>query len=413
MRRSVLNRLAVVLALGLMLSSLTGCVACACPWLSRSSRSTPVPQIAPMQALPTPLAPDLVAEADAEELLLINLYSRANPAVVHIRVAKRIASEDLEIPTMPWQEDLPDEDFYQRGTGSGFLIDRDGHIVTNNHVVEGAEEVQILFFDGTTVRADILGTDADSDLAVVQADIPGHLGAIEPLQLGDSDTLQIGQRAIALGNPFGLRGTLTTGIVSALGRSLPLGRASVAIGARFSIPELIQTDAAINPGNSGGPLLDSKGLVIGVNTAYDPEAFGVGFAVPANTVKRVIPRLIEEGRYPYPWLGISGTDLSIEIVEEMDLPVQSGAIVTGVTPNSPADRAGIRGSDENVERLGREFPVGGDVIVAIDDQEVRQFEDLLVYILRSTEVGQKVTLSIIREGQERTITVQLGERPSD
>jgi len=356
---------------------------------------------------PTPLPPEIIAEADAEERLLVNIYKRINPAVVHIRVFKR-----LDLTSIPGMPDTPEDEFYQQGTGSGFLIDGEGHIVTNNHVAEDAEEVQVTFHDGTVVRAEVVGTDPDSDLAVIKVDLPAEVRDIHPVELGDSDAVEIGQRAIALGNPFGLRGTLTTGIVSALGRSLPLGRASIAIGARFSIPELIQTDAAINPGNSGGPLLDSQGRVIGVNTAYDPEVYGVGFAVPVNTVQRVVPRLIQDGHYAYPWIGISGTDLLLEIVEEMNLPVQRGAIVQEVTPNSPADKAGLRGGNATVEKLGRELPIGGDVIIAIDDQKVEQFEDLLVYILRYTEVGQRVRLTIIRDGHEQVITVKLGERPS-
>jgi len=380
--------------------------------LSRRARPVPTPVQEHVAVQPTPLPPEIIAEADAEERLLVNIYKRVNPAVVHIRVAKQVDADSLGLPTIPGDPDVPQDEFYQQGTGSGFLIDHEGYIVTNNHVVEGAEEVQVTFHNGTVVRAEIVGTDPDSDLAVIKVDLPAEVRDIHPVELGDSDAVEIGQRAIALGNPFGLRGTLTTGIVSALGRSLPLGRASIVIGARFSIPELIQTDAAINPGNSGGPLLDSQGRVIGVNTAYDPEVYGVGFAVPVNTVQRVIPRLIQDGHYAYPWIGISGTDLLLEIVEEMKLPVQRGAIVQEVTPNSPADKAGLRGSNATVEQLGRELPIGGDVIIAIDEQKVEQFEDLLVYILRYTDVGQKIRLTIIRDGHEQVITVELGERPS-
>jgi len=176
---------------------------------------------------------------------------------------------------------------------------------------------------------------------------------------------------------------------------------------------LIQTDAAINPGNSGGPLLNSRGQVIGVNTAYDPDAFGVGFAVPVNMVRRVVPRLIEDGKYTYPWLGISGTDLSLDYVEAMNLPVTQGAIVLSVVPGSPAEKAGIRGSDTTVSRTGRDLAVGGDVIIAIDSEPVRQFEDVLVYILRRTQVGQQVRLTIVRESKEQVVSVTLAARPVD
>jgi len=397
--------------LGMLTLSLTGCSVCGLPPFGRWTPPTPAPVREYIVVTPTPLPLEIIQEADAEEQLLINIYKRTNPAVVNIRVIKRIDSEGL--PGIPGFPSIPQgpEEFYQQGVGSGFVIDNEGHIVTNNHVVESAEEVQVTFHDGTMVHAKVVGTDPDSDLAVIKVDMP--VDTLYPVELGDSDTLEIGQRAIALGNPFGLRGTLTTGIISALGRSLPLGRASAVIGARFSIPELIQTDAAINPGNSGGPLLDSQGRVIGVNTAYDPNVAGVGFAVPVNTVKRVVPKLIKDGRYAYPWLGISGTDLSLDIVEEMDLPVQRGAIVLEVTPDSPADHAGLQGSNKTVKKKGRELRVGGDVIIAIDGQKVQQFEDILVYILRHTEVGQEVKLTIIRNGREQSIGVRLGERPGE
>jgi S1-C subfamily serine protease len=403
-----------ILLLGLTVAALSGCGVCGCPVLSPPSRGlAPTPDVAHVEAQPTPLAPDIIAAADAEEQLLINLYKRIIPAIVHIRVTTLVDAGDLQLPTIPGMPDPPEDGFYQQGTGSGFLIDREGHIVTNNHVVEGAEDIQVTFHDGTVRRADVIGTDPDSDLAVAKVTLDAGLQSIVPVELADSDQVEIGQRAIALGNPFGLRGSLTTGVVSALGRSLPLGRASLTIGARFSIPELIQTDAAINPGNSGGPLLDSLGRVIGINTAYDPEVFGVGFAVPVNTIRRVVPKLIAVGRYAYPWLGISGSDLSIEIVEEMGLPVERGAIVHEITPDSPAEKVGLRGSTGSVERLGRETPIGGDVIIAIDDREVAQFEDLLVYLLRHTEVGQEVQLTIIRGGHEQVVSVELAERPGD
>jgi len=405
-----IKRCAILILISLLVLSSAGCSVCGWPALGRSPRpvSTPGPELVVLT--PTPLPPEVVREADAEERLLINVYKRVNPAVVHILVIKRIDSQGLTVPGIP---DLPDlqgpEEFYQQGAGSGFVIDKEGHIVTNNHVVEDAEELQVTFHDGTIVRAEIIGRDPDSDLAVIRVD--ASASKLYPVELGDSDTLEIGQRAIAVGNPFGLRGTLTTGIISALGRSLPLGRASAVIGGRFSIPEIIQTDAAINPGNSGGPLLDSEGHVIGVNTAYDASAAGIGFAVPINMVKRVVPRLIEDGRYAYPWLGITGMDLSLDIVEAMDLPVDRGAIVIAITPDSPADRAGLRGSNETEKITGGEITIGGDVIIALDEQRVDHFEDILVYILRYAEVGQTVKLRIIRDGRERLVEVKLGERP--
>ena len=399
-----------ILLMALLALALTGCLCCL-PTARRVAReaSAPTPVVREREqavATPTALPPQVIREADAEEQLLINIYKRVNPGVVHVRVVTPLDTSDL--PQLPSLPNSPQE--YQEGTGSGFVIDRDGHIVTNNHVVADAEEVQVTFADGTSVRARVIGTDPDSDLAVLQVDVPAS--ALYPVVLGDSDHLEIGQRAVAIGNPYGLRGTLTTGIISALGRSLPLGRESEVLGRRFTIPELIQTDAAINPGNSGGPLLDSRGEVIGVNMAYDPSASGIGFAVPVNTVKRVTPKLIADGHYAYPWLGISGGDLSLDLVEAMNLPVQRGAIVASVTPGSPADKAGLRGSSKTVEKSGVELQIGGDVIIAIDGKPVQQFEDILVYILRDTEVGQEVTLSIIRDGREQSVKVKLGERPN-
>jgi len=404
------KRYAILILVGLLVLSSAGCGVCGWSALGRGLRpvSTPGPELEVLT--PTSLPPEMVREADAEERLLINVYKRVNPAVVHILVIKRVDSTGLTAPGIPGMPDSQGpEEFYQQGAGSGFVIDKEGHIVTNNHVVEDAAELQVTFHDGTVVRAEIIGRDPDSDLAVIRVDVSAS--RLYPVELGDSDTLEIGQRAMAVGNPFGLRGTLTTGIISGLGRSLPLGRASAVIGGRFSIPEIIQTDAAINPGNSGGPLLDSEGHVIGVNTAYDATAGGIGFAVPVNTVKRVVPRLIKDGHYAYPWLGITGTDLSLDIVEAMELSVDRGAIVIAVTPDSPADRAGLRGSNETVEITGGQITIGGDVIVAIDEQRVDYFEDILVYILRYTEVGLRVELTIIRDGRERLVEVILGERP--
>ena len=409
--RMSMKRFSALVLLTLVVLGTVGCSVCGWSALGRSQRSVSTPL--PRQAVPTPtlLPPEVSREADAEELLLINVYKRVNPAVVNIQVIKRIESKGLVLPETPGFPDLQGpEEFYQQGVGSGFVIDEKGHIVTNNHVVEDAEELQVTFYDGTVVRAEIMGTDPDSDLAVIRVDVPES--SLSPVELGDSDTVEIGQRAIAVGNPFGLRGTLTTGIVSALGRSLPLGRASVVVGGRFSIQRNQPPAKANNPGNSGGPLLDSQGRVIGVNTAYNASVAGIGFAVPVNTVKRVVPRLIKDGRYAYPWLGITGTDLSLDLIEAMDLPVDRGAIVIAITPDSPADRAGLRGSNETVKITGRELRVGGDVIVAIGDQTVERFEDILVYILRYAEVGQDVRLRIIRDGRERLVTVKLDERPT-
>ncbi len=353
------------------------------------------PRVQVVVATPTPLPDFLIAEATAEDLLLVNLYARVNPGVVNIDVAAGVG-----------------ETASLFGSGSGFLIDTEGHIVTNHHVVRGADTIWVTFSDGSLREAKVLGTDPFSDLAVLKVeDLPP---SAVPLELGDSDTLQVGQRVIAIGNPFGLQGTMTVGVISALGRVLPT--VTTATGGSFSNPEIIQTDAAINPGNSGGPLLDSAGRVVGVNTAIRTTTggnMGVGFAVPVNTVKRIVPRLISEGTYRYPYLGITADNrfTLAQLARELDLPVTQGVLVSAVEPGGPADRAGIRGGTRTVRVLGTTVQVGGDIIIAIDGHPIRDFNELIAYLVRETEVGQVVTVTIVRDGKQMDISVRLGERP--
>jgi 2-alkenal reductase len=359
-------------------------------------------QVQPTTApLPTQLPAAIIAEADAEELLLINLYERVNPSVVNILV------------TVEGQQFInPQNPFPAQGQGSGFIIDSAGHIVTNNHVINEAELVEVTLFDGTMVKAEVVGTDPDSDLAVLK--IEGVLpDSLRPITWGDSDKLRVGQRAVAIGNPFGLDGTLTTGIISALGRSLPTQ-------SNFLIPEIVQTDAAINPGNSGGPLLNSQGEVIGVNTAIVPNRvgggersfLGVGFAVPSNLVRRVVASLAKTGEYQHPWIGFSGNTVTPEIAETMKLEKVSGALVAQIISGSPADEAGLRGATRNFELAnGRVIQIGGDVITKIDDVEIKSFDDLLSFLSREGEVNKVVTLTIIRNGEEKQIEITLGARP--
>jgi 2-alkenal reductase len=354
---------------------------------------------------PTPVPSALINQADAEELLLINIYERVNPSVVNIVVTV----EDDELAGS-----LPENLFPAQGQGSGFIVDNNGHIVTNNHVIQDAKKVEVTFYDGATVSAEVVGADPDSDIAVIKVDAPGE--NLRPITWGDSDALKVGQRAIAIGNPFGLDGTLTTGIISALGRSLPTETGA------FRIPEIIQTDAAINPGNSGGPLLNSQGEVIGINTAIVPRRegqfgaersfLGVGFAVPANLVKRVAPSLIESGKYQHPWIGFSGNTVTNEIAEAMKLLEVKGALVVEVISGSPADDAGLRGGTRDIVfDNGLDTTIGGDVIIAIDDEEIKGFDDLISFLSRRGEVGKVVTLTIIRDGKEQTLELTLGPRP--
>ncbi len=417
--RSSIDKLVLVIVIGLIVIvlMLASCIvgAFVAPRLAglapKAGESRP-PIIPTVQApgvpmpTPTPIPQAILENADAEEKIIAAVYERVAPSVVHIRVMQHVSGlvpPELQIPGFQ----LPPDEFYRRGEGSGFVWDNRGHIVTNYHVIENAEKVEVTFFDGVAVPATIVGSDPDSDLAVLQVDRPAE--SLRPVELGDSDTVFIGQRAIAIGNPFGQEWTLTVGVISALGRTLPSGTS------QFSIPEMIQTDAAINPGNSGGPLLDSAGRVIGVNTMIISNfqvSSGVGFAIPVNIVRQVVPVLIEKGHYAYAWLGISGRDLDRATAEAMGLPPeQRGALVIEVTQNSPAAKAGLRGSSKTVKLDGADVKIGGDVIVAIDDQPVRSMDDLIVYLVKKAHPGQKVTLTILRDGQERHIEVTLGERP--
>ena len=356
--------------------------------------SLPVQLVKPTPTLlPSPPAADSDSPWDAEERLLIDLYKRVGPSVVSI-VAER--------------EDAP-----EGSTGSGFIFDHKGSIVTNFHVVEGASRVFVLFSDGTEVQANVVGLDQDSDLAVLRLeDVSPDL--LKPVDLGDSSQIQVGQRAVAIGNPFGdFAQSMTVGIVSAVGRVVR------SPNSLFSNAELIQTDAAINPGNSGGPLLDSKGQVIGVNTLIRStvqQSSGVGLAVPVNAVKRIVPVLIARGYYPHPWLGIRGRTIEYWLVEGLDLPVDRGALVTEVDLDGPSMAAGVRGGDRQVplQVPGHDepvlYPAGGDIIIGIDDQPVASFDDIITY-LQGTEVGQTVVLRILRDRGEIEIPVKLAERP--
>ena len=324
-----------------------------------------------------------------QEQLIIDIYKRVSPAVVYIEV-------------------IDDGESDNGGSGSGLVYDREGHIVTNAHVVRNANLIRVYFSDDTIAQADVLGIDPDADLAVLQVNVPDEI--LVPAEMGSSAGLQVGQLAIAIGNPYGYERTLTVGFISALGRVLRQESG-------FSIAEVIQTDAAINPGNSGGPLLDSAGRVIGINSYYRPSSptggsAGIGFAVPVDQVKLVVPELIAHGRYGHPWLGISGYALRPELVGALDLPVERGALVTETIPDGPSDRAGVRGGTREVEILGYPEPVraGGDIIVAIDGIPVGGMDDIITY-LQQTRVGQQVTLTLIRDGQELTLPVELGERP--
>lgn len=361
-------------------------------------------------ALPAPVIsiPRSSALSDLESAYQ-EIYTQVNPAVVLIQVVQQSAAA----PNRPNPGfGLPQSPAPAHGLGSGFVWDNQGNIVTNNHVVEGATQITVTFADGTLVPAKVVGVDSDSDLAVVKVDAPS--GLLRPVQVADSASVRVGQLAIAIGNPFGEQNTMTTGIISALGRSLPAGNDNVT-GPTFKIPDVIQTDAPINPGNSGGVLLNAQGQVIGVTSAIESgtgSSAGIGFAIPSAIVQKVIPALIKTGRYDHPYLGISGTSLFPAAAQAMGLKAdQRGALVSTVTDGGPAAKAGVRGSKQQATIDGRQTLVGGDVIVAMDGQPVRTFDDVVAYLARSTQVNQAVSVRVLREGKEQDISVTLGARP--
>jgi serine protease Do len=336
------------------------------------------------------------------------IYTRVNQSVVNIEVTIKQQSSNFEIPGFSFS--TPQEQ-YTQATGSGFIWDSDGHIVTNNHVVADADSIKVTFYDGTIVPAKSVGADADSDLAVIQVDLPTDKG--KPVQMADSTQLKVGQLAVAIGNPFGLQGTMTVGFISALGRVLAANENQTV---SYSIPDMIQTDAAINPGNSGGVLLDDTAKVIGVTSSIattSGTSSGVGFAIPSAIVEQVVPELIKTGHYDHPYFGMTLTTLTPDLAKAMDLPTDDrGALVESVTAGGPADKAGIKGSDKQTTINGQSIQVGGDVIVAYDGKIVKSSDDLVTFLARYGEVGQTVTLSVIRDGKQTEVKVTLGSRPT-
>lgn len=323
------------------------------------------------------------------ESALIGVYERVNPSVVFIVVE----AAGIEL-----------------NSGSGFVYDEQGHIITNNHVVENGDAYEVVFSDGSRRRAELVGADPDSDLAVIRVD--GLPDGAPPVSLGDSAALRVGQVVLAIGNPFGEQGSLSMGIISGLGRRIRSLRDTQ--GGAFSLPEVIQTDAPINPGNSGGPLLNLQGEVIGVNSAIRSDTgfnSGVGFAIPVKAVARVVPALIAGGSYTYPYIGISTLpgEIDLDLQEALALPQASGVYVTDVTAGGPAEVAGIVAAPAGQGPIG--VGPGGDLIVAIDDREVQDFHDLISYLVFETEVGQTVQLAVLREGGRVVVPVTLGERP--
>ena len=382
--------------------SILGVAALSCTVLPSLATQAPAPTADPIPTLETPtIVSEVVDTVISPPDNLVDLYNRVNPGVVTIYTfaAPRPNTNPL-------------------GQGSGFVIDTEGHIVTNQHVVEGAEEIEVDFPSGFKAWGTVVGTDPDSDLAVLKVDAPFE--ELFPIALGDSDDVMVGEFVVAIGNPFGLSGTMTVGVVSAIGRVLNSERQAPG-GGSFSAGDLIQTDAAINPGNSGGPLLNLLGQVIGVNRSISTESFtvsgdasnsGVGFAVPVNIVRRVVPAIIQSGVYDYPYLGIVSLgdgSLNLRQLEFLELPPRTlGVYVTCVVRGGPADRAGLQGAGA----CGNpDSSAGGDLIVAIDGEEIVTFSDLIGYLVTDASVGELVTLTVIRDGETVDISLTLEPRP--
>ena len=374
-------------------------------------------------------APEIDADTivAAFEQVISGVHADVIPSVVNIIVIDRMEAGSMP----PWlnrpfpfspqpnpddrSDDNPDdgaqsqEDFFFRnGQGSGFVWDTHGHIVTNHHVVEDAHRILVIFSDGTEAYAEVIGADPAADLAVLKIDHTAD--ALTPVSLGDSNAVQVGQLAIAIGNPFGQEFTTTIGIVSAVGRTIRSGSTP------FSVPKIIQTDAPINPGNSGGPLLDRRGNVIGINaqivTGTGSNA-GVGFAIPINTAKQIVPALIDDGDFKYSWLGIRGADLRPEAAELMGADAATqGALIIDLAPDGPAEQAGLLGSEEIERTDDGNIQYGGDVITAVDETPIAGMDDLIIYLLENTMPGDTVTMSVIRNGGDAaSIRVTLAERP--
>jgi S1-C subfamily serine protease len=329
-------------------------------------------------------------EASDSELSLPDLFTKVEKSVVQIT-------------------DSDETDALDSRLGSGFVYDNNGHIITNNHVVSGGGRLDVTFLDGTVYRASLIGSDPFTDLAVLYVgEVPPE--KLVPLPLADSSAIRVGEQVAAIGNPFGLSGSMTAGIISGVGRLIPAQEAG-----DFSIPDVIQTDAPINPGNSGGPLLNMRGEVIGINSAIystTGQFAGVGFAIPSNTIGKVAPSLITAGSFQHPWLGVAGRDMTPGIAERLGLEEPRGFLVMEVVAGSPAEAAGIKGGDVDATIESVPTRLGGDVIVSIDNKMVRKIDDILVYLQREKAVGDELQLTILRDGQEMNVTAVLGARPS-
>jgi len=325
---------------------------------------------------------------ESKTLSLIDIFEKAEPGVVRVNTQRNQTESETG------------------AVGSGFVFDKKGHIITNAHVIEDSTKTVVTFLDGRSYNAQIIGVDKYTDIGVIK--VNADLKLLHPLSLGDSSNLQVGEPITAIGNPFGLSGSMTSGIISQMGRLLPSGSG-------YSIPDVIQTDAAINPGNSGGPLLNMRGDIVGINTAIQSstgEFTGVGFAIPSQTVAKIVPTLISEGEYKHPWIGISGRDINPDMANVLGLKDALGFLIITVVEDSPASDAGLIGSNKTIEVEGKDYPVGGDIILAVDGIDVRKIDDILIHLQRVKTVGDEMDLEILRDDRTTNVTIILQERPN-
>jgi len=330
----------------------------------------------------------ILTNSESKILSLTDIFEKAEPGVVRVNTQRNQTINDVG------------------GVGSGFVFDKRGHIITNAHVINDSTKTIVTFLDGRSYNAEIIGIDEYTDIGVIK--VNADLKLLQPLSLGDSSNLKVGEPITAIGNPFGLSGSMTSGIISQMGRLLPSGSG-------YSIPDVIQTDAAINPGNSGGPLLNMRGDIVGINTAIQSttgEFTGVGFAIPSQTVAKIVPTLISEGEYNHPWIGISGRDIDPDMAKVLELKDALGFLVITVVEDSPAWDAGLIGSNKTIEVEGREYSIGGDIITAVDGIDVRKIDDILIHLQRVKTVGDEMDLEILRDNRTTNVTIVLQERPN-
>jgi 2-alkenal reductase len=414
-----LKGLPAALVLGSLLLSACGApnianVAPAANVANGNTTTQSIPVSAPIAAptSTTPTSTTVLGDVQALQSAYQGIFEKVSPSVVYIQVSQvQTATTNPRSRGQNPQPGTPNTPV-PTALGSGFVWDMAGHIVTNNHVIDGADKITVTFADGTVADAKLVGKDPSSDLAVIQVSVPESV--LKPIDTADSTRAKVGQLVVAIGNPFGLANTMTTGIVSALARSIESSNtaARAASGATYSIPDIIQTDAAINPGNSGGVLVDLDGRLLGVPTAIESSGgsnSGVGFAVPSAIVKKVVPTLISKGAYQHPWLGITGTTVTPDIASRLNLKAnQTGILVIDVASGGPAATAGLKPAATSAQG----DPTGGDIIIAVDGKPVQRFEDLVSYLFSQASPGQTLTLTVLRQGKEESIKIILGTQPS-